>query len=70
MIFLQSDGHKRKCRLIKWNIIYRSKDQGGLGIEVLKIKNQCLLSKWFSKLLNEEGVSQETQRSHHSEGKL
>jgi hypothetical protein len=25
----------------------------------LEIKNQCLLSKWFSKLLNEEGVWQE-----------
>jgi hypothetical protein len=35
------------------------KDQGGLGIEVLEIKNKCLLSKWLFKLLNEEGVWQE-----------
>jgi hypothetical protein len=28
----------------KWNIIYRSKEQGGLGIEVLKLKYKC--SPW------------------------
>ena len=37
----------------------RPKDQGGLGIEVLELKNMCLLSKWLFKLLNEEGVWQE-----------
>ena len=37
----------------------RPKDQGGLGIEVLEIKNKCLLSKWLFKLLTEEGVWQE-----------
>ena len=57
--FWQSDGHKRKYRLSKWNMICRPKDQGGLGIEVLELKNKCLLSKWLFKLLNEEGVWQE-----------
>ena len=37
-------------------MICRPKDQGGLGIEVLELKNKCLLSKWLSKLLNEERV--------------
>ena len=37
----------------------RPKDQGGLGIAVLDIKNKCLLSKWLYKLLNEEGVWKE-----------
>ena len=46
-------------RLTKWNMLCRPKDQGGLGIEVLELKNKCLLSKWLSKLLNEEGVWQE-----------
>jgi hypothetical protein len=41
---------KKKYRLTKWNIIYRPKDQGGLGIEVLELKNKCLLSKWLYKL--------------------
>ena len=57
--FWQSDGHKRKYRLTKWEIICRPKDQGGLGVEVLELKNKCLLSKWLFKLLNEEGVWQE-----------
>ena len=37
----------------------RIKDQGGLGVEVLELKNKCLLSKWLFKLSNEEGVWQE-----------
>jgi hypothetical protein len=53
--FWQSDGHKNKYRLTKWNVICRPKDQGGLGIEVLEIKNLCLLSQWLDKLINEEG---------------
>jgi hypothetical protein len=54
--FWQSDGQIRKYRLTKWNFICRPKDQGGLGVEVLDIKNKCLLSKWLFKLLNEEGA--------------
>jgi hypothetical protein len=40
--FWQSDQTKKKYRLTRWNIICRPKDQGGLGIEVLDIKNKCL----------------------------
>ena len=57
--FWQSDQLKRKYRLTKWNIVCRPKDQGGLGIAVLEIKNKCLLSKWLIKLMNEVGVWQE-----------
>jgi hypothetical protein len=57
--FWQSDGHKKKYRLTKWNVICRPIDQGGLGIEVLEIKNLCLLSKWLDKLINQEGIWQE-----------
>ena len=57
--FWQSTEHKRKYHLTRWNIICRPKDQGGLGIELLEIKNRCLLSKWLFKLLNEQGVWQE-----------
>jgi hypothetical protein len=42
--FWQSDQTKRKYRLTKWNIICRPKDEGGLGIKMLDIKNNCLLS--------------------------
>jgi hypothetical protein len=50
----QSDGHKKKYSLTRWNIICRPKDQGGLGVEVLELKNKCLLSKWLFKILNEQ----------------
>jgi hypothetical protein len=56
--FWQSDEHKKKYRLSKWNILCRPKDQGGLGIKVLKLKNKCLLSKWLFKLLLEEAIWQ------------
>jgi hypothetical protein len=57
--FWQCDQNKNKYRLSKWNMICRPKDKGGLGIEVLDIKNNCLLSKWLFKIINEEGMWQE-----------
>ena len=51
--FWQNDELKRKYRLAKWDIICRPKDQGGLGIENLEVKNRCLLSKWLFKLSSE-----------------
>jgi hypothetical protein len=47
-----------KYRLMKWSIMCQPKDQGGLGIKNLEIQNQCLLSKWLFKLINEEGLWQ------------
>ena len=67
--FWQSDQLKRKYHLAKWNIICRPKDQGGLGVELLEIKNKCLLSKWFFKLLNEQGVWQELLSNKYLGGK-
>jgi hypothetical protein len=66
----QSDELKKKYRLTKWNIICRPKDQGGLSIEVLAIKNKCLLSKWLFKLLSEEGVWQELLSNKYLHGKM
>jgi hypothetical protein len=34
------------------------KDQGGLGIHNLEVKNTALLGKWLFKLLTEEGMWQ------------
>jgi hypothetical protein len=67
--FWQSDGHKRKYRLTRWNILCRPKDHGGLGIEVLELKNKCLLSKWLFKLLNEGGVWQELLKNQYLHSK-
>ena len=65
----QSDQHKRKYRLTKWNIVCRPKDQGGLGVEVLALKNKCPLSKWLFKILSEKGVWQELIQNKYLRGK-
>jgi hypothetical protein len=56
--FWQANNHKEKYRLVKWNITCQPKDQGGLGVKNLDVQNQCLLSKWLFKLINEEGMWQ------------
>jgi hypothetical protein len=45
--------------LTKWSMVCRPKDQGGLDIEVLELKNKCLLSKWLFKILSEKGMWQQ-----------
>jgi hypothetical protein len=42
---LQSDEHKKKYRLTKWEVVCTPKDQEGLGVLNLKTHNKCLLSK-------------------------
>jgi len=57
--FWQSDEHKRKYRLAKWDILCQPKEQGGLGIHNLELKNIALLSKWLYRLLTTEGTLQQ-----------
>lgn len=45
--FLGSDGECRKFHLMGWNNIYKPKEQGGLGIRLLKKINLALLYKWL-----------------------
>ena len=47
-----------KYRLTKWSVVCCPKDQGGLGIHDLEVKNRALLGKWLFKLLSEDGVWQ------------
>ena len=63
--FWQGDGHKRKYRLSKWDILCRPKEQYGPGIMDLKVQNKCLLSKWLFKLTNEDGIWQQILRKKH-----
>ena len=56
--FWQGDSEKRKYRLAKWSVVCRPKDQGGLGIRDLEVKNRALLGKSIFKLLSEQGVWQ------------
>ena len=57
--YWQNDQHKRKYRLVKWNLICQPKQQGGLGVQNLDIQNKCLMSKWLFKLCNEDGLWQQ-----------
>ena len=64
--FWQSDEAKRKYRLARWDILCRPKDQGGLGIENLEIKNKCLVSKWLYRLETEpEGMWSQILRNKY-----
>jgi hypothetical protein len=67
--FWQGDNHKKKYRLTKWNIVCQPKDQGGLGITNLAVKNICLPSKWLYRLLNEDGVWQQIFQNKYLGGK-
>jgi hypothetical protein len=56
--FWQGDNEKKKYRLAKWSVVCSPKDQDGLGIHDLDIKNTVLLGKWLFKLLTKEGTWQ------------
>jgi hypothetical protein len=64
-LYWQNDPHKRKYRLVKWEVLCQSRDQGDLGIQNLDIQNKCLLSKWLFKLLNEDGMWQQLLRNKY-----
>ena len=55
--FWLNNENTTKYKPDKWDILSRTKYQGGLGIENLKVKNKFLLSKWLYRLLvHEDGV--------------
>jgi hypothetical protein len=56
--FWQGDSDKKKYSLAMWNIVYRPKDQRGLGIHDILIKNSALLGKWLFRLLTKNMIWQ------------
>jgi hypothetical protein len=50
------DSKKWKNILEKYSVVYWPKDQRGLKIYDLKVKNRALLSKWLYKLLTKDWV--------------
>jgi hypothetical protein len=56
LISLARESDKKKYWLVKWSVVCRPKDQGGLGVHDLQVKNSALLGKWLFKLLTEDGV--------------
>ena len=63
--FWQGDSEKRKYHLAKWSVVCRPRDQGGLGIHDVEIKNRALLGKWLFKLLSEEMLWKTLLRSKY-----
>ena len=57
--FWQSDEHKKKYRLTKWEVVCTPKDQEVLRVLNLDVHNKGLLSKRLFKLLNGDGVWQD-----------
>jgi hypothetical protein len=51
--FWQGVSEKKKYRLVKWSVVCRPKDQGGLGVHDLEVKNSALLGNWLFKLFTE-----------------
>ena len=64
MVWQERDG-VRKYHLVKWVDVCQPRDQGGLGITNLEIKNISLLCKWLWRLENEEGDWQEMIRAKY-----
>ena len=56
---------KKIYRLAKWSILCQPKDQGGLGIHNLELKNIALLSKWLYHLLTTYGIWQQILRNKY-----
>ncbi|KAK2642952.1 hypothetical protein Ddye_024715 [Dipteronia dyeriana] len=45
--FFWGDGfQKKKIHSIKWEVLYKSKKEGGLGIGSVQCMNEGLLAKW------------------------
>jgi hypothetical protein len=63
--FWQGDNEKKKYRLTKWSVVCRPKDQGGLGVHDLEVKNRALLGKWLARLLTEDGRWQQLLRKKY-----
>jgi hypothetical protein len=48
--FYWDEGVKRKYHMIKWEVMAKPREIGGLGFIDTRLMNQCLLSRWIVKL--------------------
>ena len=60
---------KRNIDWLNGMLCFRPKDEGGLGIHDLCIKNSALLGKWLFKLLTEDGIWQRLLRRKYTGSK-
>jgi hypothetical protein len=59
IFFWQGGRLKKKYYLVKWTLISRPKNKGGMGIKDLRKMSISLLCKWWWKVEYEEGLWQE-----------
>lgn len=57
--FWQENEGRKRYHLVRWSRICRSKSKGGLGVKDLHKQNVSLLTKWWWKLENQQGLWQE-----------
>jgi hypothetical protein len=48
--FYEGWGDKKKYHMVKWDVLCKPKEFGGLGFTDSRTRNICLLSKWIYKL--------------------
>lgn len=58
-IFWQGGQQKKKYHMVRWKLICRPKQKGGLGITNLRWLNTSLLCKWWWKLEHDSGIWQQ-----------
>jgi hypothetical protein len=63
--FRQGGSTVRKYHLVKWDLIARPKEKGGLGIKDLEKMNASMLIIWQWKLENKEGLWQKIVRAKY-----
>jgi hypothetical protein len=54
--FFYQGNSEKNYRLVKWSVICRPRDMGGLGVHDFEVKNSALFGKWLYALLTEVGV--------------
>jgi hypothetical protein len=64
--FWGGNSEKRKYRLVKWHLLCKPRQKGGLGIKNLQLFNYCLLCKWLWKLETEDGLWQILVKAKYS----
>ena len=47
------NGNNKRIYLVNWKKIMASKEDGGLNIQSLKIKNLALLAQWHWRFIND-----------------
>jgi hypothetical protein len=51
--FWEGVGDKRKYHMVKWEVLCKPKEFGGMGFSDTRIRNICLLSRWVFRLEND-----------------